>query len=122
MVKRILTAVIPLTSAEIIFGSNSPGIIPMNPMYDKSQLCKRKMNSTLKTNLDQYLEKIDFIKNNSSKDISERERRIYFVYNMNTHLIYCIAFDERTIQQLTYSISEITPNSEGIIMYDYKQY
>lgn len=121
MVKRILTTVIPMKSTEIIFGSNLPGIIPMNPMYDKSQLCKRKMNDNFKNNLDQYLTKIDFIKYNL-EDIPERDRRIYFCYNMNTYVIYCIAFDERDIQRITTAISNITPNSEGIIMYDYKQY
>lgn len=120
MVKRILTTVIPLTSAEIIFGSNSQGIIPMNPMYDKSQLSKRKMNDNLKNNLDQYLTKIDFIKYNL-EDIPERDRRIYFIFNMNTNAIYCIAFDEATIQKLFDALSNTIPNSE-CIMYDYKQY
>jgi len=88
-----------------------------------SNLFKRKnMNDNLKINLEKYLQQIDFIKNNISKDIAQRERRIYFVYNMNTYNIYCIAFDESTIHQLVNAISNVTPNSDGIIMYAYKQY
>lgn len=120
MVKRILTAVIPLQSTEIIFGSNSPGIIPMNPMYGKSQLCKRKMNTELLNNLYEYLNKIDFIKYNL-EDIPERDSRIYFIFNMNTNTIYCIAFDEAAIQKIYDALVNTFPNPE-CIMYDYKQY
>jgi hypothetical protein len=80
------------------------------------------MIDILKTNLDEFLEKINLIKNSKLTKTNERERRIYFCYNMNTYVIYCIAFEEHDIQHLTRAISNITPNSKGIIMYDYYQF
>ena len=41
MSKYRLTTVKPLASADIVMNSIT-GIMPMNPMYDKSQLYKRK--------------------------------------------------------------------------------
>ena len=116
MSKYRLIAQQPMPIQHTVFNTIT-GIEPMC-----SNLFKRKyMNDNLKNNLDQYLTKIDFIKYNL-EDIPERDRRIYFCFNMNTYVIYCIAFDETTIQQIATAISNITPNSEGIIMYDYKQY
>lgn len=79
------------------------------------------MNDILDNNLDLYLNNIDLILNidGTAKYMTERERRIYFVYNLNTYEIYCIAFDERMIQLLAHSIST---NISDVVMYDYKQY
>lgn len=75
------------------------------------------MNDILNKKLDEYLNNIDLIKN--STQFTERERRIYFAYNIKSFEIYCIAFDERMIQLLTHSLDE---SNSFDINYDYKQY